>query len=50
MLNNHHDIEKKNLISWKAFVFACHTFLSISKTAKSAYKREFGAPVVIPFN
>ena len=50
MLNNHHDIEKKNLISWKAFVFACHTFLSISKTAKSAYKREFGAPVTIPFN
>ena len=40
----------KYLISWKVFLFACNTFISISKTAKSAYEQEFGAPVAVPFN
>ena len=38
------------LISWKVFLFACNTVLPISKTAKSSYKQEFGAPVAVPFN
>ena len=40
----------KYLISWKVFLFACKTFRSISKTAKSAFEQEFGAPIAAPFN